>query len=162
MLNRRKPPPQEPVTVVVPFKNRNEAFLDSTINMTMVEFIVLLTKLGCGLKEVAELLEVPVARLIFMMGRYEELRDAVREARSIPDLKVVNALFSRCVGYNYVETVYDKKGVVEKQVFKHLPPDVTACIFWLKNRMKDEWADTWRGELTLKDRMDLGFRAQGG
>ena len=24
---------------------------------------------------------------------------------------------------------------------KHYPPDVTACIFWLKNRCPDEWRD---------------------
>ena len=24
---------------------------------------------------------------------------------------------------------------------EHVPPDTTACIFWLKNRRKDEWRD---------------------
>ena len=24
---------------------------------------------------------------------------------------------------------------------EHLPPDTTACIFWLKNRRRDEWRD---------------------
>ncbi len=24
---------------------------------------------------------------------------------------------------------------------EHMPPDVTACIFWMKNRMPERWRD---------------------
>jgi len=26
-------------------------------------------------------------------------------------------------------------------IVEHVPPDVTACIFWLKNRKRAEWRD---------------------
>jgi hypothetical protein len=32
---------------------------------------------------------------------------------------------------------------------EHIPPDVTACIFWLKNRRPDLWRDTHQLEHTL-------------
>lgn len=31
--------------------------------------------------------------------------------------------------------------VVREQIIEHVPPDVTACIFWLKNRRSSEWRD---------------------
>ena len=41
------------------------------------------------------------------------------------------------------EKVYVSKDgeVTRVAVEKHYPPDVTACIFWLKNRMREEWRD---------------------
>ena len=32
---------------------------------------------------------------------------------------------------------------------EHLPPDVTAAIFWLKNRDPAHWRDAWQLEHTL-------------
>jgi hypothetical protein len=29
---------------------------------------------------------------------------------------------------------------------EHVPPDVTACIFWLKNRDPTHWRDAWQLE----------------
>jgi hypothetical protein len=34
-----------------------------------------------------------------------------------------------------------------KTVRKHYPPDVTACIFWLKNRQPEKWRDVHRHEV---------------
>ena len=30
---------------------------------------------------------------------------------------------------------------VEHKYIEHYPPDVTACLFWLKNRRPDRWRD---------------------
>jgi hypothetical protein len=32
---------------------------------------------------------------------------------------------------------------------EHVPPDVTAAIFWLKNRKPDQWRDAWQLEHKL-------------
>ena len=29
---------------------------------------------------------------------------------------------------------------------EHVPPDVTACVFWLKNRDPAHWRDAWQIE----------------
>jgi hypothetical protein len=43
-----------------------------------------------------------------------------------------------------------KKGNVTKAPYReHVPPDVTACIFWLKNRNPAQWRDAWQLEATL-------------
>ena len=41
-----------------------------------------------------------------------------------------------------------RDGAVHKEtVRKHYPPDVTACIYWTKNRMPDRWRDVQRHEV---------------
>ena len=71
------------------------------------------------------------------------------EVAYIADSKVERALYGRAVGVEYKE----KKIVIEmdkdgnqkpariETAERYLPPDVTACIFWLKNRRRDQWAD---------------------
>jgi hypothetical protein len=43
-----------------------------------------------------------------------------------------------------------KDGVITKVLIKeHVPPDVPAQIFWLKNRKPAEWRDAWQMEHVL-------------
>lgn len=37
---------------------------------------------------------------------------------------------------------------VTKVVTKHVAPDVTAQIFWLKNRMREKWSDRQNIEIS--------------
>lgn len=62
--------------------------------------------------------------------------------KEVVDVKVENALLKRALGYTYKET--RKEGTprgVQKvvEITKTVPPDVTAQIFWLKNRKPDVW-----------------------
>jgi hypothetical protein len=63
---------------------------------------------------------------------------------------VERALAERAIGYTVdVEEWFVVKGKLEtKTVRKHYPPDVTAGIFWTKNRMSDRWRDLQRHEVT--------------
>jgi hypothetical protein len=61
------------------------------------------------------------------------------------DERVERSLYQRAIGYTY-DTVKILKpaGTTEPVIVpyrRHVPPDVTACIFWLKNRRPDEWRD---------------------
>ena len=55
-----------------------------------------------------------------------------------------DALAQRAIGYEV--DVIEKKvlsdgKVIPYKVRRHYPPDVTACIFWLKNRNPKQWRD---------------------
>jgi hypothetical protein len=55
-------------------------------------------------------------------------------------------------GYSYdaVKIFCSKDGKITKVPYRvHVPPDVTAQIFWLKNRKPAEWRDAWQVEATL-------------
>lgn len=54
-----------------------------------------------------------------------------------------NALYKRALGYDAEETKVEVENGKKKitRVTKHVPPDVTAAIFWLKNRKPGAWRD---------------------
>jgi hypothetical protein len=39
--------------------------------------------------------------------------------------------------------------VVRETVRKYYPPDVTACIYWTKNRMPEKWRDVQRHKVDV-------------
>ena len=72
--------------------------------------------------------------------RFPGISDALKSGKAPVDYTVENALLKRAKGYEYDETKITAAG--EKVVVKKImPPDVTACIFWLKNRRPDKWRD---------------------
>ena len=87
---------------------------------------------------------------------YPEISDAIKKGKAPVDIQVENALLKRALGYDYEEVITEieevpvrgtdgqstakqKKHV--KKVTRHVPPDVCAIVFWLKNRKPDKWRD---------------------
>lgn len=81
--------------------------------------------------------------------------DAIKKAMAIPDKKVENALYkSAMMGHKYQEKEFKAVAVGEKikmipirTVTKIVPPNITAQIFYLKNRKPDEWKDVYEQEI---------------
>lgn len=80
--------------------------------------------------------------------KYSVISAALKKGKEVVDREVENALYKRAVGYEYEEV----KNIIEKdelgkdrrrveRVIKRVHPDVTAQIFWLKNRKPEEWRD---------------------
>lgn len=77
-------------------------------------------------------------------GKFPAISDALKRNKQIVDFEVENALLKRALGYEYQEQRIEKSekdGTKIIQTIKHIPPDVTAQIYWLKNRMYDSWRD---------------------
>jgi hypothetical protein len=59
-----------------------------------------------------------------------------------------------------VKIFCDKNGKVTRVPYvEHVPPDVTACIFWLENRKPNEWRDVQQmqhvlGKYIISDKAD--------
>lgn len=73
-------------------------------------------------------------------SRFPELVEALKQGKEVADCLVENALYKRAVGYRYEEVTYENDKEI-KRVVKEALPDVTAQIFWLKNRKPEEWRD---------------------
>lgn len=75
--------------------------------------------------------------------KYSDIRDTLKRNKAIIDAQVENALLKRALGYSYTEvkTVESAKGTVTTTTVKEVAPDVTAGIFWLKNRQRPKWGD---------------------
>lgn len=68
-----------------------------------------------------------------------EFSESLKRSKDKADLAVVNSLYKRAIGYEYEEEYANKDGAVMCKKVMH--PDVTACIFWLKNRQRADWRD---------------------
>ena len=85
-----------------------------------------------------------------MEKAYPEIAEALKRGKEVVDILVENALLKRALGYRYDEITREiamsadgeANGLaVTKVVTKEVQPDVTAQIFWLKNRKPDKWRD---------------------
>lgn len=99
------------------------------------------------------------------IATHKEFSDALKEGRECADIKVAKSLFQRAIGYEFTEThEIDKPTkigddnvqiatVETKRITKQVPPDVTAQIFWLKNRRPDLWRDRKEldNQVTIQD-----------
>lgn len=94
-------------------------------------------------EQIAHNCGVSVATLYNWKSKHLEILEALKKGKEIIDLEVENALLKRALGYEYTEQSIEldagKKKV--KQTVKHVPPDVGAGAFWLKNRRPDLWRD---------------------
>lgn len=94
--------------------------------------------------QIAHNMGVTAKTLYEWKNKYSELSNALKKGKEVVDIQVENALFKRALGYAYEETRVEKEyGEVAKEVTttKTVLPDVTAQIFWLKNRRPDKWRD---------------------
>lgn len=76
--------------------------------------------------------------------KYPDISDTIKKGKELVDTKVENALLKRALGYDFVEKKHeesDKDGVKDTTIHRHIPPDVGAAAFWLKNRRPDKWRD---------------------
>lgn len=117
-----------------------------------------LCALGATDAELADFFDVTVATLNRWKIAVPEFCASIKVAKEAADDRVERSLYNRATGYSYdsekIVTVAQGGGYSEVQhipIREHVPPDVTAQIFWLKNRRKDDWRDRQQLEHTGKD-----------
>lgn len=104
---------------------------------------------------------INVATLYRWKEAHCEICNALKKGREISDYIIENALFQRAKGYTATvkkaikvkKPYYDDEGrrideecveIVEEEM--HVPGDVTAQIFYLKNRKPSNWKDKPDGD----------------
>lgn len=115
-----------------------------------------LCALGATDEEVADFFEVSVRTIYRWKHDHEEFCQALKIGKDAADTRVEMSLYHRAIGYTFdseklltVSQGKDQGSVVERHpIREHVPPDVTAGIFWLKNRKRGEWRDRVEHEHT--------------
>lgn len=98
-------------------------------------------------EQIANNVGIHVATLYEWKKRFTEIDDALKRGKEVIDMEVENAMLQRALGYEFEEVktiVEDTDGKTKKKIEKiqkHIPADVTAQIFWLKNRKPEHWRD---------------------
>ena len=113
-------------------------------------------------QEIADAFGVSKRTIIRWRQQHPSFAEAMERGKSGANAKVEKTLYERAIGYDYDEeekvVEMDKDGNVKpvkvRTVKKHVPADVGAMCFWLKNRNPDEWADRPRNTMEIEDTDD--------
>ncbi len=118
------PEKTEPATVGRPSKFKPE----------YVEQARKLTQLGATDREVAEFFNVSEQTLNTWKHVHPEFLVSLKLGKETADRRVEQSLYRRAVGYSYdAEKIFTYEGQpVRVPYVEHVPPDTTACIFWLR------------------------------
>src|SRR5258708_15900761 len=113
--------------------------------------------LGATNDALAERFEVSTRTVDNWIAAIPEFGDAVRQGRQVADESVVSALFARATGMERkVTKAFCHKGQpITVSYTVELPPNVRACMFWLRNRRPGQWREN---RPLVDERDDLDFR----
>lgn len=126
-----------------------------------------LALLGATDKQLADFFHISTVTLDNWKTSKPEFLCALKEGKDKADAEVADSLYNRAIGYQYIEQEPIKLrkgkdehgGIIEEvqivEVTKVMPPDTTACIFWLKNRQKEQWRD--KQDVEHSGNVDLEF-----
>lgn len=99
---------------------------------------------GKTMQEIANELQVHRRTIYEWLSQNEQYWDQINETRAIIDRQVETSLYRKAMGYTYEEekvTTNNGAFTDKIKVVKHVPPDVEACKWWLKNRQPEKWRD---------------------
>lgn len=109
-------------------------------------------------EQIAHNIGIAKSTLYEWKKKYKDFSDTLKESKEVVDRQVENALLKRALGYDYDEeksvTIQKSDGSFEERferITKHVSPDTTAQIFWLKNRKPEEWRDKREGVVSVID-----------
>ena len=128
-----------------------------------VALISALYEIGKTDEQIAKILGRP-RKTFTDQAKYNGLTATIKKSKDVADQVIEDSLFARGKGMDYTEThtefLIDAKSkkmksetLKVKKVQKHTAPDVTACIFWLKNRRRKVWKD--RHDIELPEGVTL-------
>jgi hypothetical protein len=106
-------------------------------------------KLGATDADLARIFGVSDATIDNWKAQHPDFLGSLKAGKEEADARVERSLYSRAVGYSFKsEKIFcNKDGEVTRvPIVEHVPPDVTAQIFWLKNRNPSHWRDAWQME----------------
>ena len=102
-------------------------------------------------EQIAQNMGIRTSTLYDWKKKYSEISESLKKGKEVVDTQVENALLKRALGYRYEEVTKEVNEDTQclettKVVTKEVQPDVTAQIFWLKNRRSDKWRDKQKEE----------------
>ena len=82
------------------------------------------------------------------VSKYSAISASLKRGKAPVDIEVENSLLKRALGYDTEEVMEERwrdaegiERVHQKKMKRHIPADVTAIIFWLKNRKPEQWRE---------------------
>jgi hypothetical protein len=112
-----------------------------------------LCKLGATDADLAAAFEVSIPTIDTWKAKHPDFLGSLRAGKAAADARVERSLYMRANGYSYDAVKIFMPAGARRPIYgpyvEHVPPDVTAGIFWLKNRDPTHWRDAWQIEHSL-------------
>lgn len=108
-----------------------------------------LCKLGATDIDLADFFGVTVKTIYQWKHDHPTFCESLKVGKALVDDLVERSLLNRALGYTYdaVKILQHEGEPVYAEYRHHVPPDTTACIFWLKNRRQQAWRDVHQHEV---------------
>ena len=108
-------------------------------------------------EQIAHNMNISCSTFYKYKNEYSEITESLKKGKEVVDYEVESSLLKKAFGYNakvlkhikvkkadYNDEGYkvnEREEIVEVYDEVHIPADVTAQIFWLKNRKPDKWRE---------------------
>jgi hypothetical protein len=98
--------------------------------------------------EVANMLGISLATPYRWKLDYPAFARVFKLGKAAADDRVERSLYSRAIGYDYIaeKPAMTRHGQKTMRYRQHIPPDIAAAVWYLKNRRPDRWRDSFRHE----------------
>jgi len=111
------------------------------------DYIIRMAELGLTDAQICSVCNIDEQTLNNWKHKYPEFFESLKNAKLKTDMEVVQSLRSQAMGYNYLAKAMTKTGkIAEYTDYKH--PNITATIYWLKNRLPEQFRDKPAIEMT--------------
>lgn len=113
--------------------------------------------LGSTDKDMADFFEVDESTINRWKIEYPEFCESIKRGKISADANVASRLYKRAIGYEHDEDkIFNNNGSpLIVPTIKHVQPDTTAAIFWLKNRQPARWRDKQEVDVTVSPLNEL-------
>jgi hypothetical protein len=101
------------------------------------EQVYKLCLLGATDKEIGDFFEVDERTINNWKHDYPEFFQSIKKGKVIADAEIAQSLYKRAKGFRKKAVkIFQSEGVsFEHEYMEYYPPDPTALIYWLKNRV---------------------------
>lgn len=142
-------------------KTTNKIYYKEWVNPTKLMMLTAWARDGLTYEEIAEKIGINRATLTEWKSTYPQVDIALSEGKQEVDTKVENALLQRALGTTIDEITeeYDENGKIikTKKITKKIAPEITAQIYWLKNRQYEKWKDRIDQHTQLDQKIEISL-----
>lgn len=131
---------------------------DSTILKRVKEW----AKKGLSDAQIAQNLDVSRSTLSDWKNRFPDFLDVITKGKDIADRNVVNSVYKAAQfsevteEHTHIKKDANGKEIKEiRRVKKIIPPNPALAIFWLKNRLPDDWRDRREDLIAMVSKEEL-------
>lgn len=93
-------------------------------------------------REIAKKMRIDESTFYDYLKNFPDISKAIKKGKEVIDYEVEAQVIKSIKGFveTYDQQTVTKDGdVIDYQESKYIPPNMTAAIFWLKNRQPEKW-----------------------